>query len=198
MDSSGASRSKQLGCLAPWIMKMRSGVVCANAGCGGRRLSSIEDDQKAWIAHAESHYGYGRVTVHDGASLLFEFVRTKDGRVHDSVRLRNKRADSRRCDAAYAKSGSMELDVVAAMPAEMAPALSPAAHAAMPAPAPEEQLAASHAPGGDHSEPVVETSDDEDIAWENDKEEDARDSAQWLQAFSGLTVAHAAAAVSSS
>ena len=70
------------------------------AGCGGHKLSEIEDDQKAWIAEAASHHGYGRVTVESGSSLLWEYVRNKDGRVHDSVRIGNSQLDRRRCNAA--------------------------------------------------------------------------------------------------
>ena len=127
--------------------------------------------------------------------------------MHDSVSLRNDRADARRCNVAGAGSGGVaksgavtELDGVAALPAEQAPALSPAGSAAMPGPA-LVGSAAAHALGWEYAggEPVLETSDDEDIAWENDEEGDALEGAQWLQAFSGLTTAaHAAAAVSSS
>ncbi len=74
-------------------------AACA-AGCGGHKLSDIEDDQKAWIAEAASHHGYGRVTVESGTSLLWEYVRNKDGRVHDSVRIRNDQLERRRCNAA--------------------------------------------------------------------------------------------------
>ena len=73
-----------------------------HAGCGGHKLSEIEDDQKAWIAEAASHHGYGRVTVESGSSLLWEYVRNKDGRVHDSVRIGNSQLDRRRCNAAGA------------------------------------------------------------------------------------------------
>jgi hypothetical protein len=65
-------------------------------GCGGHKLSDIEDDQKAWIASAASHFGYGRVTVESADSLLWEYVRNKDGRTHDHVRLRNDQLD--RCN----------------------------------------------------------------------------------------------------
>jgi hypothetical protein len=70
------------------------------AGCGGHKLSNIEDDQKAWIADAASHHGYGRVTVESGTSLLWEYVRNKDGRVHDSTRIRNDQLERRRCNVA--------------------------------------------------------------------------------------------------
>ena len=76
----------------------------APAGCGGHKLSEIEDDQKVWIAEAASHHGYGRVTVESGTSLLWEYVRNKDGRVHDSVRVSNSQLDRRRCNAALAGS----------------------------------------------------------------------------------------------
>ena len=80
--------------------------VCA--GCGGHKLSDIEDDQKAWIAEAASHHGYGRVTVESGRSLLFQYVRNKDGRVHDSVRISNSQLDRRRCNAALAGFGAQD------------------------------------------------------------------------------------------
>ena len=75
-----------------------------HAGCGGHKLSDIEDDQKVWIAEAASHHGYGRVTVESGSSLLWEYVRNKDGRVHDSIRISNSQLDRWRCNAALAGS----------------------------------------------------------------------------------------------
>ena len=75
-------------------------LMWACAGCGGHKLSDIEDDQKVWIAEAASHHGYGRVTVESRGSLLWEYVRNKDGRVHDSVRISNSQLDRRRCNAA--------------------------------------------------------------------------------------------------
>ena len=76
------------------------------AGCGGHKLSDIEDDQKVWIAEAASHHGYGRVTVESGSSLLWEYVRNKDGRVHDSIRISNNQLDRRRCNAALTGSAA--------------------------------------------------------------------------------------------
>lgn len=73
-------------------------ALLSSAGCAGHKLSAIEDDQKAWIANAASHFGYGRVTVEEGGrSLLWEYVRNKDGRVHDSARLINSQLY--RCNA---------------------------------------------------------------------------------------------------
>lgn len=45
-------------------------------GCGGHRLSDVNHDQPAWLATTAAKFGYGRVTVDDGYSLTFEFVRT--------------------------------------------------------------------------------------------------------------------------
>ena len=70
------------------------------AGCGGHKLSDIEDDQKAWIAEAASHHGYGKVTIESGRTLLWEYVRNKDGLVHDSIRIHNSQLDRRRCNSA--------------------------------------------------------------------------------------------------
>ena len=81
-------------------------LTLVRAGCGGHKLSEIEDDQKVWIAEAASHHGYGRVTVESGSSLLWEYVRNKDGRVHDSVRISNSQLDRRRCNVALAGSAA--------------------------------------------------------------------------------------------
>ena len=45
-------------------------------GCGGHRLSDVNHDQPEWLAKTYAKFGYGRVTVDDGYSLTFEFVRT--------------------------------------------------------------------------------------------------------------------------
>ena len=45
-------------------------------GCGGHRLSDVGHEQPAWLAATAAKFGYGRVTVDDGYSLTFEFVRT--------------------------------------------------------------------------------------------------------------------------
>ena len=87
----------------------------AAPGCGGHKLSDIGDEQHSWVEAAASRFGYGRVTVRDGASLLFEFVRTDDGRVHDSVTLTNRRAE--RCGYG---SRPQEADAAAAAPAGVA------------------------------------------------------------------------------
>lgn len=58
----------------------------------------MEHEQPDWLAYAEPEWGFGRVTV-DGrrGELLFEFVRSEDGAVRDSVVLRNSRAGARAC-----------------------------------------------------------------------------------------------------
>ena len=58
----------------------------------------MEHEQPNWLAYAEPEWGFGRVTV-DGRrdELLFEFVRSDDGAVRDSVRLRSSRAGARAC-----------------------------------------------------------------------------------------------------
>lgn len=58
----------------------------------------MEHEQPDWLAYAEPEWGFGRVSV-DGRrdELLFEFVRSDDGAVRDSVRLRNSRAGARAC-----------------------------------------------------------------------------------------------------
>ena len=57
----------------------------------------MEHDQPGWLAYAEAEWGFGRVTVDGATSLLFEFVRSADGSVADSVCLSNNRAGARAC-----------------------------------------------------------------------------------------------------
>ena len=45
-------------------------------GCGGHKLSDVNHDQPEWLAATYVGFGYGRITVHDGYELTFEFVRT--------------------------------------------------------------------------------------------------------------------------
>jgi len=90
-DSAPAPAQRGLGARAPSAQATR-------AGSGGRKLSDVEHGQPEWLAYAEPEWGFGRVTV-DGGELLFEFVRSGDGDVRDSVRLRNARAGARGCQA---------------------------------------------------------------------------------------------------
>ncbi len=41
------------------------------------RRSDVSHDQEDWLAYTRVDWGYGRVTVHDGYSLTFEFVLSK-------------------------------------------------------------------------------------------------------------------------
>ena len=46
-------------------------------GCAGRKLSSVEHEQPDWLEFAESRFGFGRVTVRDGYSLTWDYIRTE-------------------------------------------------------------------------------------------------------------------------
>ena len=85
-------------------------------GCGGRKLSDVEHEQPDWLAYAEPEWGYGRVTVSGDDMLLFEYVRSEDGAVRDSVRLRNARACARACQrgspVSWSAPGSAALGAV--------------------------------------------------------------------------------------
>ena len=43
-------------------------------GCAGRKLTDVSHAQEEWLEYAAVRYGYGRVTVNSGFSLLFEMV----------------------------------------------------------------------------------------------------------------------------
>lgn len=74
------------------------GMTHVTVGCAGRKLSSVEFDQPDWLEFAQSEFGFGRVTVRDGHSLTWDFIRSDDGRVHDSATIYNKRDGRRGCD----------------------------------------------------------------------------------------------------
>ena len=70
-------------CLRP----ERGGTVHLTVGCAGRKLSDVEHDQPEWLEAADVRYGYGRVTVEGGDSLLFEYV-SSEGEAGAFVRMR--------------------------------------------------------------------------------------------------------------
>jgi len=43
----------------------------------GACSSDVSHDQEDWLEYTRIDWGYGRVTVHDGYSLTFEFVLSK-------------------------------------------------------------------------------------------------------------------------
>lgn len=73
------------------------GMMHITLGCGGRKLSDVEHEQPDWLAHAEKEWGYGRFHITDGTSLHYEFVRSEDGSVGDSVHLHNDQIEHRLC-----------------------------------------------------------------------------------------------------
>ncbi|KAL4448559.1 hypothetical protein ABPG75_005778 [Micractinium tetrahymenae] len=75
------------------------GMTHIIAGCAGHKLTDVSHDQEPWLEYAAVRFGYGRVTVSSGRSLLFEMV-GEDGRVYDSVKLHNSRASLRGCGGA--------------------------------------------------------------------------------------------------
>lgn len=78
----------------------QGGMTHIIAGCAGHKLTDVSHDQEPWLEYAAVRFGYGRVTVNSGDSLLFEMV-GEDGHVYDSVKLHNSRASMRGCgDAA--------------------------------------------------------------------------------------------------
>ncbi|GAB4817121.1 hypothetical protein N2152v2_004167 [Parachlorella kessleri] len=81
------------------------GMTHVTVGCAGRKLSSVEHEQPDWLEFAESRFGFGRVTVRDGSSLTWDYIRTEDGRVHDSVTLYNKREGRRGCGRGNGQPG---------------------------------------------------------------------------------------------
>lgn len=78
---------------------VNGGTTHITLGCGGHKLSDSKHNQPAWLEAHYVHYGYGRITVHDGNDLTFEYVRSSDGKVYDTKTLHNERADQKQCFA---------------------------------------------------------------------------------------------------
>jgi hypothetical protein len=79
----------------------RGGTVHVVVGSAGHELSGIEEHgQEPWLAAAEPNvYGYGRLTAEPGRGggrLVFEFVASSGGRVHDTVEI-PRRARPAKC-----------------------------------------------------------------------------------------------------
>lgn len=84
------------------------GMVHITVGTGGHRLTHMKHEQPDWLEQAEAgRYGYGRIEVDGQDGLLFEFVGSEDGRVYDSVRLRNSRTSRRGCYDDAASEGAL-------------------------------------------------------------------------------------------
>lgn len=43
-------------------------------GCAGHKLTDVTHNQEDWLEVAAVRFGYGRITVDSGYSLLFELV----------------------------------------------------------------------------------------------------------------------------
>ena len=61
------------------------GIVHVTVGSAGMFIAYAEKYDVPWSAHFELSYGYGRVTVSNESSLLWEYVRSLDGSVGDRV-----------------------------------------------------------------------------------------------------------------
>lgn len=83
------------------------GTTHITLGCGGHQLSDVNHQQPVWLEAAQLHYGYGRITVHDGYDLTFEYVRSMDGKVYDSKTFHNERADRLECFVGGTRNSSL-------------------------------------------------------------------------------------------
>ena len=61
------------------------GITHIVVGTAGMSLDSDIYLNKTWSAYHENDYGYGRVTVANSSSMLYEWIRNKDSIVRDKV-----------------------------------------------------------------------------------------------------------------
>jgi len=66
------------------------GVTHITVGTAGAELDSTPLLRKNWAEFFSAEWGYGRITVFDKTSLLWEFISDQDGEVKDSTWLRKE------------------------------------------------------------------------------------------------------------
>ena len=61
------------------------GIIHIIVGTAGKDLDTEGFLKKDWSRYHEVNYGYGRITVANSSSLLYEWIRNKDNVLRDHV-----------------------------------------------------------------------------------------------------------------
>lgn len=67
------------------------------AGGGGASLSAFTTFQTMWSLFKDRDYGFVKLTAFDHSNLLFEYKKSKDGKVYDSFRISRDYRDILAC-----------------------------------------------------------------------------------------------------
>ncbi|KAL2905411.1 putative inactive purple acid phosphatase 1 [Bienertia sinuspersici] len=74
-----------------------SGTIHVVAGGGGASLSPFASLKPNWSVFRDENYGFVKLTAFNHSSLLFEYKRSSDGRVHDSFTITRDYRDILAC-----------------------------------------------------------------------------------------------------
>lgn len=74
-----------------------NGTIHVVAGGGGASLSPFTTLQTKWSFYRDYDYGFIKLTAFDHSNLLFEYKKSRDGKVYDSFRISRDYRDILAC-----------------------------------------------------------------------------------------------------
>jgi hypothetical protein len=74
-----------------------NGTIHVVAGGGGASLSPFTTLQTQWSFFRDYDYGFIKLTAFDHSNLLFEYKKSRDGKVYDSFRISRDYRDILAC-----------------------------------------------------------------------------------------------------
>ncbi|KAJ4915701.1 putative inactive purple acid phosphatase 1 [Raphanus sativus] len=74
-----------------------NGTIHVVAGGGGAHLAEFSEEKPSWSLFRDYDHGYVKLTAVDHSSLVFEYKKSSDGRVHDSFKISREYRDGSAC-----------------------------------------------------------------------------------------------------
>jgi hypothetical protein len=74
-----------------------NGTIFVVAGGGGCHLSSYTTAIPKWSIYRDHDFGFTKLTAFNHSSLLFEYMKSSDGKVYDSFTIHRDYRDVLRC-----------------------------------------------------------------------------------------------------
>ncbi|XP_030477321.2 probable inactive purple acid phosphatase 27 [Syzygium oleosum] len=74
-----------------------NGTIHVVVGCGGSERSYFSESQTIWSVYRDYDYGFVKLTAFNHSSLLFEYKKSRDGKVYDSFTISREYRDVLAC-----------------------------------------------------------------------------------------------------
>ncbi|CBI15664.3 unnamed protein product, partial [Vitis vinifera] len=74
-----------------------NGTIHIVVGGGGSHLSNFTDEVPSWSIYRDYDYGFVKMTAFNHSSLLFEYKKSRDGKVYDSFTISRDHRDVKGC-----------------------------------------------------------------------------------------------------